>query len=291
MNRSRLKKLPITPASSSSSHARYGFSSWCGSAPRMASGNSTPVSTTRNSEIPSTPRCHEMPHSWIHVCFETNWNPGSSRRTATSSQMLSAAGEHAGEQADQLDQLRPALAGDGDRERAGDRRQHDHGEDRKAGVVHYEDPPDDDEPSEQHHHADADDPGVGAHVAALALAQAAGDLDHLPAGALDGAVDDVGVEPARRPRTPRAGPADEVGDRLVVVPGVGEDRRLARLQPDLLVHQPGGDDACDRGDSGDEHQQRLVLSGPGALDLAPRRTRRRARARAPGGGRARRGST
>ena len=33
--------------------------------------------TTRKSEIPSTPRCQEMPQSLIQACFETNWNPAS----------------------------------------------------------------------------------------------------------------------------------------------------------------------------------------------------------------------
>ncbi len=27
--------------------------------------------------MPSTPRCHEMPHGSIHVCFDTNWKPDS----------------------------------------------------------------------------------------------------------------------------------------------------------------------------------------------------------------------
>src|SRR5437762_13353814 len=40
----------------------------------MASGNSTPVRTTKNNEMPSTPKNHEMPRSLIHVCCETNWN-------------------------------------------------------------------------------------------------------------------------------------------------------------------------------------------------------------------------
>ena len=71
-NKSRLRKLPMTPASSSSIQARYGFWSWCGSMPMMTSGKSTPVSTTKNSEMPSTPRCHEMPHSLTHDCCETN---------------------------------------------------------------------------------------------------------------------------------------------------------------------------------------------------------------------------
>ena len=73
MKRSRLRKLPIIPASSSSSQARYDLSSWCGSTATIDSGNSRPVSTTSSSEMPSTPRCHEIPHSSIHVCLVTNW--------------------------------------------------------------------------------------------------------------------------------------------------------------------------------------------------------------------------
>ena len=43
----------------------------------MTSGNKIPVSTTRNNEIPSTPRCQPIPHDVIHSCLETNWNPSS----------------------------------------------------------------------------------------------------------------------------------------------------------------------------------------------------------------------
>ena len=93
-NRSRLRNEPITPASSSSSHAKYGLSrvgsSLCGSIPTMASGNSRPVSTTRNSEMPSTPRCHEIPHASIHGCFDTNWKPPSLPSKACSTQIDSA---------------------------------------------------------------------------------------------------------------------------------------------------------------------------------------------------------
>ncbi|MFM8907263.1 MAG: NuoM family protein, partial [Actinomycetota bacterium] len=70
--RSRLMNEPITPASSTSSQARYGRSSWCGSTPAMTSGKSTPVKTTRKSEMPSMPRCHEIPQAGIHSCCETN---------------------------------------------------------------------------------------------------------------------------------------------------------------------------------------------------------------------------
>ena len=89
-NRSRLRKLPITPASSSSSQARYGFSSWWASAPMMASGKRIPVSTTSSSEMPSTPRCQEIPHSSIHSWRDTNWKPASALSNPASSQMLRA---------------------------------------------------------------------------------------------------------------------------------------------------------------------------------------------------------
>ena len=41
--------------------------------------------------MPSTPRCHEIPHSSIHACRETNWKPGSAASNSTSSHTLSAA--------------------------------------------------------------------------------------------------------------------------------------------------------------------------------------------------------
>jgi hypothetical protein len=39
----------------------------------MAIGKRMPVSTTRNSEMPSTPRCQEMPQSAIQDRFTSNW--------------------------------------------------------------------------------------------------------------------------------------------------------------------------------------------------------------------------
>ncbi len=89
-NRSRLRKLPMTPASSSSIHAKYDLWSWCGSMPTITSGNNTPVSTTINSEIPSTPKCHEMPHSLIHECFDTNSKPAAPVGNLTSIHTLIA---------------------------------------------------------------------------------------------------------------------------------------------------------------------------------------------------------
>ena len=49
--------------------------SWWILGPAMASGNSTPVITTRNREIPSTPSFQEMPSELIHECSEMNWKP------------------------------------------------------------------------------------------------------------------------------------------------------------------------------------------------------------------------
>ena len=39
----------------------------------MATGNSTPVNTTRNNEIPSTPSFQPMPNSLIQFEDSTNW--------------------------------------------------------------------------------------------------------------------------------------------------------------------------------------------------------------------------
>ncbi len=41
--------------------------SWWGLTPITAIGNNNPVSTTRNNEIPSTPRFQAMPKSSIQV--------------------------------------------------------------------------------------------------------------------------------------------------------------------------------------------------------------------------------
>src|SRR4051794_24225530 len=54
----------------------------------MTSGVRTPVSSTRNNEIPSIPRCHEMPHGLIHVCLLTNWKSPLDLSNATTTQML-----------------------------------------------------------------------------------------------------------------------------------------------------------------------------------------------------------
>ena len=43
----------------------------------MARGKSRPVRATRKSEMPSTPRCQEMPSDEIHSWRDTNWKPAS----------------------------------------------------------------------------------------------------------------------------------------------------------------------------------------------------------------------
>ena len=77
-NRSSARKTPISPASSSrviTTNNRR-FSVMAVEAPR-AIGTSRAVSTTRGSEIPSTPRCQEIPHGPYQSACSTNWNPGS----------------------------------------------------------------------------------------------------------------------------------------------------------------------------------------------------------------------
>ena len=56
----------------------------------MASGNSSPESTTRNSDTPSMPRCHEIPKSEIHERFTSYWKPASWVLKSASSQSVIA---------------------------------------------------------------------------------------------------------------------------------------------------------------------------------------------------------
>ena len=60
-----------------SSQAKYGLSSWPGDRrPAVASGKSTPVRTMRNSEMPSTPRCHwRCPGRRSRTGWLSNWYP------------------------------------------------------------------------------------------------------------------------------------------------------------------------------------------------------------------------
>src|SRR4051812_34334236 len=51
----------------------------CTAGAAMATGKSTPLRTTRNSEMPSTPTLQEMPKSLIQTWLLTNWKPPSPR--------------------------------------------------------------------------------------------------------------------------------------------------------------------------------------------------------------------
>ena len=73
--------------------------------------------------MPSTPRCHEMPHSSIHACRETNWKPGSDGVELDEQPHAERRREDAGQQPDQLDELGSPATDEGHGERAGDGRQ------------------------------------------------------------------------------------------------------------------------------------------------------------------------
>ena len=79
------------------------------STPTIASGNSRPVSTTRNSEMPSMPRCHEMPELAIQAWFDLELEAGVARLEARpAAQMVSAPVATAKSDADEAAQLGPA---------------------------------------------------------------------------------------------------------------------------------------------------------------------------------------
>ena len=173
----------------------------------MASGNSSPVSTTRNSEMPSTPRCQEIPHSSIHVCLETNWKPASPVSKAASIQIVSAnvmaaarsptsltiSGRRLGVRmtstapitGTRTSAVRIGKPGSFTRalrraelgavsDRCWQRRRPDRPMAEMAPRYPSQDAPGDDEPGEEDDDADADQRGVGADEAALALAQLTG---------------------------------------------------------------------------------------------------------------------
>ena len=71
--RSRETKLPMHAASSSSTQATNDRGSRRARAPSMVSGNSTAVSTTRNSEMPSMPSDQWMPRPVAQVWSLTIW--------------------------------------------------------------------------------------------------------------------------------------------------------------------------------------------------------------------------
>jgi hypothetical protein len=100
--------------------------------PTIASGNSTPVRRTRNSEMPSTPRCHEIPHCSIQGCFETNWKPSAPRSNSAVSQIAIAPVVDGGDDGDELHVLGPPLGEQGDDQRADRRDDDQHRQDREA---------------------------------------------------------------------------------------------------------------------------------------------------------------
>ena len=70
--RSSDTKLPRHPASSSSSQATNERGALRTGPPRRARGNSTAAMSTRKTEIPSMPRCHEMPSDGAHTWWLTS---------------------------------------------------------------------------------------------------------------------------------------------------------------------------------------------------------------------------
>ena len=73
--------------------------------------------------MPSTPRCHEMPHASIHACLDDELEAGVAGVELDEQPDAQGGGEHAGQQPDQLDELGPAPADEGHGQRAGDGRQ------------------------------------------------------------------------------------------------------------------------------------------------------------------------
>ncbi len=77
-SRSRLTNTPSRPVSSTSIATMYIFTFLRIDADaRIEIGNSSAVSTTSSSEIPSTPTFHEIPHGSNHETCWLNWNPAS----------------------------------------------------------------------------------------------------------------------------------------------------------------------------------------------------------------------
>ena len=203
-NRSRLRKLPITPASSSSSQARYGFSSWCGSAPRIDSGNSTPGEhdeEQRDAVDAEVPR--DAPLLDPRALRLRTGSRRRRSRTRPAARCSARPVTHAGQQGDELDQLGPAPA-------AATATKPTTGTRMSAVRIGNTGVPSTGSPSRRRtRRAAATTPmpmiaGVAADVAGLALAQLAGGA-RTDAGTVDGPVDDVRVEPRRRLERP--GPA------------------------------------------------------------------------------------
>ena len=176
-----------------------------------------PVSTTRNSEMPSTPRCQrDAPLPRSTACLETNWKPASARSNSPAARRDSAP------VATDCDQPRRACTSSGRRfdssatstaPTAGTSDQHREDRERRRLRGHQQHPAPDDEPAEQQHDADAEDAGVVAHVAASGpCAATPARTAHELAGTVDGAVDDRLVEPGDGLERLAAGPAHERGD-------------------------------------------------------------------------------
>jgi hypothetical protein len=75
MIRSSDTKLPRHPASSSNIQATKDRGRLGTLPATIASGNKTAAMSKRNTEIPSTPRCHEIPSDWAQTCWLTSRYP------------------------------------------------------------------------------------------------------------------------------------------------------------------------------------------------------------------------
>src|SRR5581483_5959763 len=245
-NRSRARNVPRQPASSTSIQPRNALTSRLGDAPSIASGNSTPVSTTRNSEIPSTPSFHWMPKALIHWCCDTNWKPGLCSWNFTISQTVSAAVATAPTVATALSvssrargisrTMAPAMAGTRMMAvRSG-----------KPVVTSAPRHPEHD-PQQQHGAAGRDRQGVIAHVAGLQPAQLAAAVAHQGGHAVHGAVDDLFVDDEGGERGQgAAGGLDDGGVQGVDAPGVPQDHRLelGAVHPPPRVDREGDASQC-----------------------------------------------
>src|SRR5581483_6366668 len=228
-----------------------------GEAPSIASGNSTPVSTTRNSEIPSTPSFHWMPNALIHWCCDTNWKPGLCSWNLTISHTVSAAVASTPTAATALRvssrargmsrTMAPAMAGTAMiAVRSG-----------KPVVTSAPGHPEHD-PQQQHGAAGGDRQRVVADVAGLQPAELAAAVAHQGGHAVDGAVDHLLVDDeGRERRQGAAGRLDEGGVRGVDAPGVLEDHGLELGTVHPAPGVDGDDDAGEGRDHGNARQREL----------------------------------
>ena len=209
----------MQPASAAASRRRTAWRRGAGSTPTMAIGNSSPVSTTMNSEMPSTPRCQEMPRTLIQragrrrtgsptravlnrAAGADGQRAGGRRRTATRRGVASSgaargtatvttAPTSGRRMATVREQRRWTARGLAARVEVSIRRHpgEDVGEDDDG--------------------AGGDAEGVVAHVAASGGPGAAAAAAHRGGDAVDRAVDDLRGRTRRWPRTPAAGAAHE----------------------------------------------------------------------------------